>query len=69
MGQSPKEVVFKSLEGREPMRVAKENRLLRAPVYHEMSPDGSELWTLIPKSSLLKEKWSMLPLCSLRSIF
>ena len=58
VGLSRKEVVFTTVDGREIMRVSKENRLLKAPVYHGMSPEGEEIWTLEAKSGLLKEKWS-----------
>jgi hypothetical protein len=58
VGLSRKEVMFKTVDGREIMRILKENRLLKAPVYHGMSPEGEEIWRLIAKSGLLKEKWS-----------
>jgi hypothetical protein len=59
VGQSRKEVIFKTVEGRELMRIAKENRLLKAPVYHGISPEGNELWSLVAKSGFSREKWGM----------
>jgi hypothetical protein len=61
VGLSRKEVVFNttaSQDGREIMRILKENRLLKAPVYRGVSPTGEELWRLEAKSGLVREKWS-----------
>lgn len=61
VGLSRKEVVFKttaSQDGRKIMRILKENRLFKAPVYRGVSPTGEELWRLEAKSGLVREKWS-----------
>lgn len=58
VGLSRKEAVFRTTDGREIMRISKENRLLKAPVYRGVSPEGQEPWSLEAKSGLLREKWS-----------
>ncbi|KZM21295.1 hypothetical protein ST47_g7591 [Ascochyta rabiei] len=57
LGESRKEVSIQTADGRELMRISKENSLLKGTVYHGMSAQGDELWTLKVKSSVLKDKW------------
>ncbi|KAF2193432.1 hypothetical protein K469DRAFT_618525 [Zopfia rhizophila CBS 207.26] len=59
LSENRKEMSFKTMDGQVVMRIAKENPMLRSPIYHGMSPAGDEIWTLALKSGLMSTQYNI----------
>ena len=58
--QKKKQISFKTMQGREVMRIVKQPHTWSGTEYHGMRGDGNEAWYLKLKSSLTKTEYRML---------